>query len=469
MTPDRESPIFVTGDKVRLALTASYFSYNDVKNGNIVWTLKSGEKTLVTGKIDDIDLATGDVKKIGEAEFIVPECFQAEALTFEAALFSEDSSQPLAVNDWNFWMFPKWEKKVLQGVAVTAALSETLSKRYEGLIKAESPEAEFVDIVIGKPGEPAVATALSNGKCVFLVGEAGGPPNVKLGWWWIGDQTGTAFAKHAAFGNFPHDGFISPLWFRLIKKGMSIDSDMPFGKVEFLAIGEGRSGYFLYAAQTAAENGTKIFLTHGLDLLADTPEGPYLFDQMLGYVRSDAFQPTGKFDVGEYLEEIRLREIAFSPLNGWKRTISSPQQYTGDAYFIGRGTMRFTQRGQAGEVVWESEPVAAPADADKKMVTFHWLFGAGHDEQTRQSMEVVLAMNDTPLLTFTAGIDDRLWTLKNGDIELEYRRFAFNGAELTGLMSLTVPLSQVEMGKPVQFKLSLTKPVGGSWIGILEK
>jgi hypothetical protein len=465
MSSDLKSPILVAGEKVRLALTASYFSSHDVKKGSLVWTLKSGNKILVTGKIDSVDIVTGDVKKVGEADFTVPECTKAEALTFEAALFGKDSPQPLAVNDWKFWMFPKREKKTLKGVAATPALFETLSKRYDGLIKAETDSAE---IVIGKPGEPAVAAAISKGKRVFLAGDASGPPNVSLGWWWIGDQVGTAFAKHAAFGDFPHDGSISPLWFRLIKKGMPIAAEMPFGKMEFLAVGEGRNDYFLYAAQTAAENGAKILLIHGLDLLADTPEGTYLFDQMIDYVCSNAFQPVGKFDVGGYLEEIRLREIALTRLNGWSRTISGPIQYTGDAYITGRGTMRFTKFDKPGDIVWDSAPVTEPADENDKTYTFHWLFGVGFVPD--RSLGVVLSMNDKPLLEFTANVSDRSREFKNGGIELKYRRLVFDGRESTGILALTVPRHLVEPGQSVRFKLSCAKPgQGDSWIGILEK
>ena len=208
MTPDRDVPILVTGEPVRLTLTVSHFSPDDVKDGHVTWVMKSGEKIIATGKIDGIDLATGDVKKIGDAGFTVPECTKAEALTLEATLFGKDSSKPLAVNDWDFWMFPKREKIAVDGVAVTPALFETLSKRYEGLLKAEMPEAQSAEVLIGKPGDSAVATAISNGKRVLLVGDADGPPNVSLGWWLIGDQTGTAFAKHPAFGNFPHNGYI---------------------------------------------------------------------------------------------------------------------------------------------------------------------------------------------------------------------------------------------------------------------
>ena len=59
--------------------------------------------------------------------------------------------------------------------------------------------------------------------------------------------------------------------------------------MELLSVGEGRNDYFLYAAQTSADNGAKILLTHGLDLVTETPEGTYLFDRMLEYVRSVKF------------------------------------------------------------------------------------------------------------------------------------------------------------------------------------
>jgi len=60
---------------------------------------------------------------------------------------------------------------------------------------------------------------------------------------------------------------------------------MPFENLEYLALGEGRDGYFMYAA-TAGQKG-KILMTQGLDVLSGEPEATYLLDQILEYVESN--------------------------------------------------------------------------------------------------------------------------------------------------------------------------------------
>ena len=55
----------------------------------------------------------------------------------------------------------------------------------------------------------------------------------------MGNQVGTAFADHPAFGDFPKTESISPLWFRIIKKGMALPINPKLGKVEYLSVGEG--------------------------------------------------------------------------------------------------------------------------------------------------------------------------------------------------------------------------------------
>ncbi|HOC70204.1 MAG TPA: hypothetical protein PKO23_15465, partial [Candidatus Hydrogenedentes bacterium] len=115
--------------------------------------------------------------------------------------------------------------------------------------------------------------------------------NVELGWWWLGDQLGTAFANHPVFGDFPHNGVLTPLWFRLIKKGVPLPLTQ-YGEFEYLAVGEGQTQYFAYIMEKQPPSGPPLLMTHGVDLLSDTPEGAYLLDAMITYMRSNAFFAT---------------------------------------------------------------------------------------------------------------------------------------------------------------------------------
>ncbi len=64
--------------------------------------------------------------------------------------------------------------------------------------------------------------ALDEGKNVLLVKLAGPAPGVTLGCWAMGGQRGTAIARHPAFGSFPHDGFLNPLVFRMVRNAVPL-------------------------------------------------------------------------------------------------------------------------------------------------------------------------------------------------------------------------------------------------------
>ena len=278
-------PIFSEGDTIRASIFISHFGFDDLKNESVSWTIQSGNTVILDGVIDDISMQTGDLKRIGHIEFVVPHRNHAEHWRLVTQLRNGIS------NDWDLWIFPKRQKKSLKGFAVSSHLYDLFAEYYDDLLLAGTPEGSLADIVIGTPDSPEITNAIAEEKRVVIIGNADGPPNVKLGWWWIGDQTGTAFAHHPAFGNFPHDGYINPLWFRLIKKGIPITTPMPFKKMEYLAVGEGRDNYFMYVAQTTVGEKGRILMLHGLDILSGTPEATYLLDQMLQYVDSEAFRP----------------------------------------------------------------------------------------------------------------------------------------------------------------------------------
>ncbi|MBN2377841.1 MAG: hypothetical protein JXD22_15700, partial [Sedimentisphaerales bacterium] len=125
------------------------------------------------------------------------------------------------------------------------------------------------------------------GKRGIMIGPAEGKPNIKLGWWSLGDQIGTTFARHPVFGDFPHDGNISPLWFRLIKQGIVLPIDPEYGDFEYFAVGEGVTQYFAYVLEKKNQAGKPLLMTHGMDVLAETPEGTYLLDAMIRYAQNE--------------------------------------------------------------------------------------------------------------------------------------------------------------------------------------
>ena len=113
-------------------------------------------------------------------------------------------------NEWDFWVFPRRERKNGRGIAVSQSFKEKMARLYDDLATLGSPDAEKATVVVAEAGSPEVAKALSRGCRVVAVGKPEGVPNVKLGWWRMGKQSGTALLQHPVFGDLPHEGFLSP-------------------------------------------------------------------------------------------------------------------------------------------------------------------------------------------------------------------------------------------------------------------
>jgi hypothetical protein len=283
-TTEPASAIAVSDDSCKVTLWISHFDAGPLRQARLSWTLKTATDTLVAGTLAPFDVAPGDAKELGACIFVVPDLGKPAHAVFEARLDGTDIT-----NTWNFWFFPKRTEKRGDGIAATEDLFDLLSKRYPGIAKLGTPEAETAPLIVGSWDHRGLVEATRKGKRGIMIGPAEGEPNVKLGWWSLGDQIGTAFARHPVFGDFPHDGGLSPLWFRLIKRGLPLPINPNLGEFQYFAVGEGQKQYFAYICQKEGPDGQRLLLTRGVDVLADTPEGVYLLDAMIDYARSGAF------------------------------------------------------------------------------------------------------------------------------------------------------------------------------------
>ena len=125
--------------------------------------------------------------------------------------------------------------------------------------------------------------ALAAGKPLVSIDGADGKPNVSLGWWWMGDQVGTAIKGHPAFGDFPTEDVMTPLWFRLVRdKGLKLPAEGVAPK-DMIVVGEGGTACFLYLAEQRVGR-SHVLSCHGLDLVSETPEGNSLLRNFVRYL-----------------------------------------------------------------------------------------------------------------------------------------------------------------------------------------
>ena len=158
-----------------------------------------------------------------------------------------------------------------------------MERLYDGFAILGTPEAEKVAVVVAEAGSPEADAALKAGRRVVAVGKAEGVPNVKLGWWWMGTQIGTALLKHPVFGDLPHEGHLSPLLFRIVGKGKALDGT-GYKKENLFMVGEGGEKCFAYLAMRNVGEGVAVE-SFGLDLLSGKPEGEAILDGMIDCAR----------------------------------------------------------------------------------------------------------------------------------------------------------------------------------------
>lgn len=287
---DPDVPVATVHDFPKLAFWIAHYGDAPLKKARLRWALRAGDAILVQGQEDIGDVELGDTRHIVDVAIpLVPNVEKPVHAVLEAQIVDSDVK-----NSWEFWIFPKRERQNGSGIAVCPALLPLLEKHYTGLIGSDAPNANGAGLLISRRGAPDVAPALNAGKRVILINGADGPPNISLGWWWMGNQVGTAFAKHPALGDLPHNGCLSPLTFRIVKEGRPL----PFPGVSpenMIVVGEGRENFFLYAGEAQCDKGRAIF-TYGLDLLSGTPESLCILDAMIRYAQSDAFAPKSRLE-----------------------------------------------------------------------------------------------------------------------------------------------------------------------------
>ncbi len=276
---DREPPIFTSGEETDISFSLSHYSASPIPAGSLSWTLNDADGVLLNGSLPLSAFEPGTAGKIAERKIVLPPVDRPRKLTLRIALDGTDVS-----NSYECWLFPKREKKSLARFVISDSVVNHFKDFYNDVRLYGDPSMTPGDILIARPDDPAAAEARKDGRSVFLIAYAPPEPDVSLGWWALGTQVGTAFADSHAWGNFPLDPWMNPLWFRMIRKGAyDLRQGVPIPGLKPLAVGEGRDSYYLYLGESS-EGGRHILASYALDLFKGTPEALCLLDTLLDYL-----------------------------------------------------------------------------------------------------------------------------------------------------------------------------------------
>ncbi|MBP5285776.1 MAG: hypothetical protein ILO34_06665, partial [Kiritimatiellae bacterium] len=362
--------ILVSGEKLSAKIKFADFRENPQPAGRAEWEL-SGAGAILAG---------GREEGTGGFSFEVPALEKPVKASLKVKISGVE-------NAWDFWLFPKREKKALEGVAAADALYDRLSEAYSGLMRES--EASKAEVVIAQAKSALATSALERGQKVIAIGRAEGEPNVSLGWWFMGKQVGTALADSPVFGELPKDGYLTKLFFRILKTGQKLP--LPgLDNEDIFMLGEGGTDMFLYLGQAKCGTG-RILMSNGLDLLSLKPEAVCLMDGMIAYAKSSAFDPKGEIEAP-----------AVKEYSGWMRTISAPDTY--DAYLPSDVGMLSMARGDEArnELKWLSRPV--PADVRSSPV-YEFEFKGGMGYRSEPPVSAAIFMNGEKM----ADIPDFTW------------------------------------------------------------
>ena len=286
--------VFTSGETLDANVLFAHYGDAALRDAALEWSLSIGN---VTGSCKVGDIAIGPVRKIASEKIVFPSVEKPVKVTLSASVGGVS-------NEWDFWVFPRRERRDGRGIAVSPSLKDAMSKLYCGFevfnagrtrmlrpnaggsqsAAAEKDSQDSVPpVVVVESDSPEAEDALSQGCRVVAIGKAEGVPNVKLGWWRMGSQVGTALLKHPVFGDLPHEGFLSPLLFRIIGNGKPL-AGSGIAEKDLFMVGEGREECFAYLAQRNVGDGVAVE-SFGLDLLSGKPEGAAILDGMIDFAR----------------------------------------------------------------------------------------------------------------------------------------------------------------------------------------
>jgi len=255
--------VFTAGERISVDVGFANFGEEPIADGVVEWKLGDVDGAVLAGGAREAGaLPLGPVRWIAALDIPVPAVAKPARASLSIAVRSCDGKVRQS-NEWPLWLFPRGPSF--------------------GEIAAA---AEKRGVVVAEAGSDAARAAVEKGLGLVSIAGANGKANVLLGWWWMGQQVGTAIKDHPAFGDFPREDVMTPLWFRLVK-----DTGLPLPAADIppeglIVVGEGGEGCYCYLAERRVGR-SRVLECHGLDLASDLPEGNSMLQGFVDYLADD--------------------------------------------------------------------------------------------------------------------------------------------------------------------------------------
>ena len=262
-----------SGETLRARFHFAHYGDAPLKDAKLRWCLLAQDgSALASGERMIGDQALGASRVVASEEIAMPSVAKACRVRLAATVSAADFS---ASNSWNYWLFPRRERREMPEVASADAFAPSLSVRYGSLLAER--DWRKAKVVVAPYGSELEKEALAAGKSVVSLANQTGKPDIFVGWWWMGDQMGAALTDSPILRRLPSERFFGPLFFRIGKTGLKMPVE-GFGEKDLVMVGEGAEACFLYLAEARQPNGARRVLVAGLDVLSCTDEGTAILD-----------------------------------------------------------------------------------------------------------------------------------------------------------------------------------------------
>jgi len=335
MTPLRGRYTSFDGEAIPLYFHLSNHLIASFENATLTWELREGTTRHQIGE-KKVNAAPSSVTDFGRFQVEAPAVGRPRKLTL-AARFS--AGKTTVINEWSFWTFPKDRLQgsqrpvfLLHGIFVA---DDRPAKSYPFIRLVREPQLPNLpadSLLITMAITQAVSSYLARGGRVLLLpGMYVADPGLPMlpsffrpmaNWTGTEGNTGTIINPHPSLGDFPHEGYADLQFFDLMDGDRCPRPNAPFwnsvpgvynldawpSSIEPIIRSNpnyktGSKRAYLFEAQVGLgkllASSFRIFET-----LPDFPEAQYLFDSLLRYAVSDAFQPQARVTEGQ-LEKLR--------------------------------------------------------------------------------------------------------------------------------------------------------------------
>jgi beta-galactosidase len=287
------------GERKTVPMRVSNYGDADIRNGRLSWAVMDGGRRVAGSERSGVNVPLGVVADVGDV--VVDASGVRDARKLELVVSLESAGQSWR-NSWDFWTMVRPRAAAPELPVVSAVRSAALRRLYPWMLGGESPMDARALLITNGLDRAALAHLKRGGRVWLLLGDS--PDRRGVSYFpAAGGALGTVVASSPALAGFPNEGFCDLQFYSLLHGAYPLPIDRWPGEFEPIIGGIRTTSAFLsktkdlsrvaFAAEAKAGGGSLLITTLRLrENLDDAyPEAIALFDSLLRYAASPAFQP----------------------------------------------------------------------------------------------------------------------------------------------------------------------------------